>query len=317
MNPIQKLTEDLAVIQKLGDNPNSDNNLTADELKEKFDYAALAIQKYLNSVVDTLNSIFGDEQTAYLLKSGGTMSGPINMNGQPITGLNDPVGETDAVPKSYVVAKKNLRKLAYSQLDANGNVNLNTITAYPTSPGVYRVGSAGDMPVPGEWGNLIIFDTGYVTHIFENFDGIWVQQTEDQYAVTLDGWKKLSSLDDNHPVGSIYLSTQSTSPASLFGGTWEQIKDRFLLAAGDTYSAGSTGGEAIHTLTISEMPSHKHDFGSPLSGNPTSANQLAINWGDEAVRTQDYLTETLPTGGNEAHNNMPPYLAVNIWMRVA
>ena len=48
-----------------------------------------------------------------------------------------------------------------------------------------------------------------------------------------------------YPVGSIYMSVNATSPASLFGGTWEQLKDRFLLAAGDTYAAGSTGGEAI------------------------------------------------------------------------
>lgn len=61
-----------------------------------------------------------------------------------------------------------------------------------------------------------------------------------------------------YPVGSIYMSVNSTSPASLFGGTWERIKDRFLLAAGDTYSAGSTGGEAQHTLTVDEMPSHYH-----------------------------------------------------------
>lgn len=44
-----------------------------------------------------------------------------------------------------------------------------------------------------------------------------------------------------YSVGSIYMSVNSTSPASLFGGTWEQIKDRFLLAAGDTYANGSTG----------------------------------------------------------------------------
>ena len=57
-------------------------------------------------------------------------------------------------------------------------------------------------------------------------------------------------LDKIHPVGSIYISENSTSPATLFGGTWERVKDRFLLAAGDTYSAGSTGGSATHTLTV-------------------------------------------------------------------
>ena len=61
-----------------------------------------------------------------------------------------------------------------------------------------------------------------------------------------------------YPIGSIYMSVNSTSPQILFGGTWEQIKDTFLLATGDTYANGSTGGEATHTLTVNEMPSHTH-----------------------------------------------------------
>ena len=61
-----------------------------------------------------------------------------------------------------------------------------------------------------------------------------------------------------YPIGSIYLSVNSTSPQQLFGGEWEQIKDKFLLSAGDTYSGGSEGGEAAHTLTVEEMPSHNH-----------------------------------------------------------
>jgi hypothetical protein len=62
-----------------------------------------------------------------------------------------------------------------------------------------------------------------------------------------------------YPVGSIYISTVSTSPKVLFGvGEWEQIKDRFLLGAGDTYNAGATGGEASVTLTRAQMPEHNH-----------------------------------------------------------
>ena len=62
-----------------------------------------------------------------------------------------------------------------------------------------------------------------------------------------------------YPVGSIYLSVNNTNPSTLFGGTWEQLKDKFLLGAGTTYSAGSTGGAATHTLTSNEMPSHTHE----------------------------------------------------------
>lgn len=60
-------------------------------------------------------------------------------------------------------------------------------------------------------------------------------------------------VDSIYPVGSIYMSVNSTSPATLFGGTWSQLKDRFLLGAGDTYSNGATGGVATVTLTTSQI----------------------------------------------------------------
>ena len=64
-----------------------------------------------------------------------------------------------------------------------------------------------------------------------------------------------------YPVGSLYWSSKSTNPSSLFGGTWVQIKDRFVLACGDTYtSVGSTGGASSVTLSVSNMPSHTHTF---------------------------------------------------------
>lgn len=121
-----------------------------------------------------------------------------------------------------------------------------------------------------------------------------------------------------YPVGSLYMSAEATSPASLFGGTWEQIKDRFILAAGDTYAAGSTGGEATHTLTISEMPSHKHNV---LIGNnsgnrdvryiPYVDSDNAITWdGTDPCATSW-------TGGGASHNNLPPYLTAYIWKRIS
>ena len=64
-----------------------------------------------------------------------------------------------------------------------------------------------------------------------------------------------------YPVGSLYWSSKSTNPSSLFGGTWVQIKDRFILACGNTYtSSGATGGASTVTLSVSNMPSHSHSF---------------------------------------------------------
>ena len=70
-----------------------------------------------------------------------------------------------------------------------------------------------------------------------------------------------------YPIGSIYMSVNNVDPSTIFGGTWQQIKDRFLLACGDTYNNGETGGDANHTpsgtvgnhtLTVNEMPAHNH-----------------------------------------------------------
>lgn len=127
-------------------------------------------------------------------------------------------------------------------------------------------------------------------------------------------------LDLIHPVGSIYWSTNITSPETLFGGTWEQIKDTFILAAGDSYSAGSTGGEANHTLTIDELPSHRHylKYGNVyigyLNSNAAHSNGNAL-YKYNVSREDALYGEDM--GGNQPHNNMPPYLVAYCWKRTA
>lgn len=147
-----------------------------------------------------------------------------------------------------------------------------------------------------------------------------------------------------YPVGSIYMSASATSPETLFGGTWAQINGRFLIGTGTpennddgtspgnyNYAAGSTSGEAAHKLTENEMPSHVH------SVNISSRETLnRVIWGsgygssDKNAWGFGYVEDSssgLPTGasgvtaayagGNAAHNNMPPYLAVYMWQRTA
>ena len=129
-----------------------------------------------------------------------------------------------------------------------------------------------------------------------------------------------------YPVGSIYMSVNATNPAELFGGTWERIKDRFLLAAGNTYAAGSTGGEAQHTLTVDEMPSHFHEHIYGVSGSQeiyfenNSGDSSGAHVGNNTSnQSSDYrsIASTGNAGGSTAHNNMPPYLAVYMWKRTA
>lgn len=115
------------------------------------------------------------------------------------------------------------------------------------------------------------------------------------------------------PVGAIVLMDADTSPASLFGGTWEQIKDKFLLAAGDVYAVGSTGGEASHKLTVDEMPEHTHTFSSRMNSGSTYSSIYAESYGTFAKSNTITFSAV---GGGGAHNNMPPYTAVYAWQRI-
>ena len=177
--------------------------------------------------------------------------------------------------------------------------------------------------------------------------------------------------DRIYPVGSIYISVNDTNPSVLFGGTWEQITGRFLLATGypgnNTYDGfgaikqpdtwhvypEQTGGEDYHTLTINETPAHTHtrgtmditgkievwtdynkgnsdfdtecvagafhfktgtDWEAGVSTNASGGNYDAerkVNF----TASRSWTGETSSVGGNEAHNNMPPYFGVNMWQR--
>ena len=161
-------------------------------------------------------------------------------------------------------------------------------------------------------------------------------------------------IDLIYPVGSIYMSVNAVDPGTMFEGTeWEQIKDTFLLAAGSEYANGDTGGESEHLLTAAEsgIPAHAHGLNNHthgtggtysagtdvfLTGKSGDGNAIArrtVSSGSGATN-QFYgsvaISRKAATGaasGNTsnntaanastAHNNMPPYLAVNVWERTA
>lgn len=136
-----------------------------------------------------------------------------------------------------------------------------------------------------------------------------------------------------YPVGSVYISVSAVSPAQLFGGVWEQIKGRFLLATGypdensdnDSFGEmsgyywsaepGSTGGQDFHQITLDEMPEHYHDLyidpaDTRMEVGSSNYWPLTYNGGN----TNGAIVA--PEGNDEPHNNMPPYLAVYMWKRV-
>ena len=184
-----------------------------------------------------------------------------------------------------------------------------------------------------------------VTNItFENGNLVIEKATGDPVTI------KISSPLDAYPVGSFYFSQNSTSPATLFGGTWEQLEQgRVLLSQGTNYPAGSTGGEATHTLTVAEMPKHSHTRGTmnitgsvsgasikgvvdaaPVGGSGAFKTTSTYQWFDGgnggAERNGSYADfdasrswtgATSKEGQSQPFNNMQPYLSVYIWKRIS
>lgn len=186
-------------------------------------------------------------------------------------------------------------------------------------------------------------DTTYIKNISVSDNTLTIYKG-DGSATNLD----IISFNQIYPVGAIYMSTVSTNPATLFKiGNWEALPaGRVLLAQGTStwgvnYSAGSTGGEDKHTLTINESAPHNHTGSATTSGSThTHALTMQASHGKSGnggvPRFSDgdvwsgYKTQNLSaagehshaitinnSGGGQAHNNMQPYLAVYMWKRIS
>lgn len=125
-----------------------------------------------------------------------------------------------------------------------------------------------------------------------------------------------SIIDMIYPVGCIYISYDTTSPAEIFGGSWHRIESRFLYGCAAEGTTGLTGGEATHTLTEDEMPSHNHLIYDNSGSGSTSAHAWSTTW--KTTYSGSMKGSTIGwAGGSKAHNNMPPYVNVAIWRRTA
>ena len=154
------------------------------------------------------------------------------------------------------------------------------------------------------------------------------------------------NVDMVYPVGSIYMSTASTNPGTLFPGTtWEAYaQGRVLIGAGTgtdsrsekkTFAAGDTGGEYNHQLTVGEMPSHTHNASTNSSGNhshtlnygydDSNATETSVDncWDTQkqistsAAGTHSHTVLIENTGNNSPHSNMQPYVVCYVFKRTA
>lgn len=143
-------------------------------------------------------------------------------------------------------------------------------------------------------------------------------------------WNKIKGWvnSHDHPVGSVYITISSSfNPANHWGGTWSKIAEgQCLIQAGNNYTLGSTGGEERHYLSGNEMPPHEHSAGKVYNYklDNTGIVKSAIDmYGEQFLHigqtssAASNIFHTNAEGGGASHNNMQPYLAVNIWKRTA
>lgn len=214
-----------------------------------------------------------------------------------------------------------------------------------TTPGFYMSGSNDQVnsmpnhPPTATAGNLIVIPDAGTTQIFIPYkENNYVFYIRSYYGwppetAAWSPWIIYGSTLSVYPVGAIYMSVNSTNPGLLFGGTWVEIQGRFLFGRDGSHAAGSTGGEASHTLTVNEMPQHSH----PYAELPDGGETYSWSWGshhrtnvyaqtliaagtpgsNNLVTQQGSAHTTQNRGASKPHNNMPPYLAVYIWKRTA
>lgn len=118
----------------------------------------------------------------------------------------------------------------------------------------------------------------------------------------------INLLDILYPIGSLYFSFQDVSPASIIGGSWIKLENKVIRAANDT----NIIGEDTHTLTINEMPKHRHYISQGINNPDLLLSARGDQYGvDYAAGYTDYQ------GGSQAHNNLPKCQNIHIWYRTS
>lgn len=193
---------------------------------------------------------------------------------------------------------------AYDNYPSFANNGTKTPPGGSTESAKYALGMVPADTFPAEWANYLFHgatagitrlnsDTGSIKKeintVLSNFNITPDATLNNQLMAALTKLKAEAALAA-HPVGSLYWTSSTENPATTFGGgTWVQIKDKFILAAGDTYTNGATGGEATVTLTENQMPKHTHTF----NGSPVNTNSK----GDHSHTTNSQSSST--TGAND------------------
>lgn len=228
------------------------------------------------------------------------------------------------------------------------SINVGSTTGYPSDTGIVisirTVDTSGNL-IAGthtEWSGTVTSGTSIAIEAAPVYgsDQIYAAGSTTQIAIRLSNYSHnklvdglLISLDQDgtlkagagltviYPVGSIYIATVSTNPATLFGfGTWVAFGEgRVIVGVGTSdavYAAAATGGASTHTLQTTEIPSHNH---TNSEGSGVGSNYFKGYVGGGTVNSPGGGNKVITgnAGGGLAHNNLQPYIVAYMWNRTA
>lgn len=202
---------------------------------------------------------------------------------------------------------------SYANFPSFANNGTKTPPGGSTESAKYALGMVPADTFPAEWANYLFHgatagitrlnsDTGSIKKeintVLDNFNITPDATLNNQLLAALNKLKADAALAA-HPVGSLYWTSVNENPAVTFGGgTWTQIKDKFILAAGDTYTNGGTGGVATVTLTTEQMPNHSHSF-TPSGKIASSSGGTDNKTASESSHTHGYTPSgSVSSGGS-------------------
>lgn len=267
----------------------------------------------------------------------------------PVTSVNAKTGDVTLEAGDVGALEETYRDELVSLIrrwNAATNQNHCSNIDAPSQSGMYHCDTSTSGTKPSAYGDLLhITETPlWAEHqiFWGSGGGMWYRFRNNggtENAAAWGEWMRYLSALEIYPVGAIYISAAATSPASLFGGTWEQIQNIFLLAAGSYYANGAMGGTDYHQHQYGlqygafygdlAMEGAAYGAAGLLSygaGNAVSitgggwrsgSQNFTINGGSE-WSNKTVTADTYQMAANTSYaSNMPPYLAVYMWKRVS
>lgn len=228
--------------------------------------------------------------------------------------MADIINESERIRKAI---KSIVKEVVKEEEKACFRVYKAKITTPPNGStcGVKLIGDDTELTLPYSSGCVSVQkdSTVWVATLYDSFSNAFVWQSNN-----------FNSMLSPYPVGAIYLSTNSTSPAELFGGKWNRIEDRFLLTQGSSYTAGSKGGSANAVLVNHD--GHLYGYAKWNEANVgtvgkfLNSSQMSTYGSAGRGWWVAYGNEVYPAGHSSGEDgtgkNMPPYLVVHCWERI-